>query len=93
MLEDKLLLLCTQGEGGVRDIVEGIPTRTKEKPYLACLMGLDSTSNVQHARWVVGGKLDVGIGFVATNLFPLAEKGLYLELHVFPTLRKDSETM
>ena len=69
-----------QGEGGVRDIVEGIPTRTKEKPYLACLMGLDSTSNVQHARWVVGGKLDAGIGFVATNLFPLAEKGLYLEL-------------
>ena len=64
MLEDKLLLLCTQGEGGVRDIVEGIPTRTKEKPYLACLMGLDSTSNVQHERWVVGGKLDVGIGFV-----------------------------
>ena len=75
-----MLFSRAQGEGGVRETVEALPSRTKDQPYVACLIGLGADSGLQHARWVAGGKLDVDIGFRATNLFPLAEKGLYLEL-------------
>ena len=51
-----------------------------DSPYVACLMGMKKEGSLESARWVAGGKMDEDIGFRATNLFPLAEKGLFLEL-------------
>ena len=53
--------------------------RVKDLPYMACLMGFKEEGTLENARWVAGGKLDEEIGFRATNLFPLAEQGLFLE--------------
>ena len=54
--------------------------RGKDLPYVACLMGFKEEGTLENAQWVAGGKLDEDIGFRATNLFPLAEQGLFLAL-------------
>ena len=76
----KCLYYLAQGEGGVREKISELPSRRKDLPYLACLMGMKEGGTLEDARWVAGGKLDDDIGFRATNVFPVAEKGLFLEL-------------
>ena len=76
----KCLYYMTQGEGGVRQTIADLPARPVDSPYMACLMGMRKEGALENARWVAGGKMDDDTGFRATNLFPLAEKGLFLEL-------------
>ena len=80
ILVAKCLYYHSQGEGGVQQTIANLPARPVDSPYMACLMGMKREGTLENARWVAGGKMDADTGFRATNLFPLAEKGLFLEL-------------
>ena len=80
MLKECSFHSLAQGEAGVHEWVQGVPSVDKEKPYGACLLGLDQQGTFSASRWVTGGRMELGTGFKARNIFPQADMELYLEL-------------
>ena len=64
----------------MHDWVAGVPSVDKEKPHGAAILGISELGTFAASRWVIGGNMEAETGFKAKNIFPLADKDLYLEL-------------